>query len=66
MRVAQNSIRVNGHELFNIKQNKVALSAIDDKRYVLSHGRTRFVSKFHAQITCYIVVLKVFQKIIKK
>ena len=39
--VAQNSIRAYGHDLFNITQNKVALSAIDDKRFVLPDGTTR-------------------------
>ena len=40
--IEQTTIQSREHRLFNIRQTRVALSAIDDKRYVLEDGiRTR-------------------------
>ena len=36
--VEQRSIRSFNHQLFNVKQTKLALSAIDDKRFICSDG----------------------------
>ena len=60
VRVAQKSIRANGHEHFNTKQNKVALSAIDDKRYVLPDDNTRFFQNFSMFLIRLIIILKLF------
>lgn len=41
--IKQNSIRSYCHRLFNVRESKMALSGIDDKRYVLPDGETRAI-----------------------
>lgn len=38
--IRQTTIQSREHRLYNIQQTRVALSAIDDKRYVLEDGRS--------------------------
>ena len=37
-KASMNQIRSNGHEIYSIKLNKIALSPYDDKRFILEDG----------------------------
>lgn len=41
LEVQQTTIRAQDHRLYNLCQTRVALSAVDDKRFCLSDGTTR-------------------------
>ena len=47
MKIKQNTIRAYGHNLYNIAQDRIGLSAYDDKRYILGDGvHTRALGHF--------------------
>ena len=46
-KIQQNTIRAYGHNLYNITQDRIGLSAYDDKRYILNDGvHTRALGHF--------------------
>ena len=38
MRIQQNTLRAYGHQVYNIAEERIGLSAYDDKRFLLCDG----------------------------